>query len=231
MEGKTTRMSIWRRLSYGYLKLLEKTVGIEWQNPECFSKHNVVGFWHEDSFAMNLALQAMEKEAAVSVLVTPDEQGQYFRYLLKRSGREAVGIGYGFLNAGTLKELLDSLKNKRQSVAIAMDGPFGPRHIPKKLTYFLSEKSQTELVGVTVSYSRAVSLSGQWDHCHIPLPFSKITVRLDNYGVAACQYPPRIRLYQNEKKCSIMSADNLLMQRGTVFEEISSGIAGKRQLM
>ena len=231
MEERTKGTNIWRRLSYGYLKLLEKTVRIEWQQPECYRGHNVIGFWHEDSFAMNLALRAMERDAAVSVLVTPDEQGQYFQYLLERLGKDAVRIGYGFCNAGTLKDILESLRDKKRSVAIAMDGPFGPRHIPKKLTYFLSEKSQTELLGVTVSYSRAVSLSGQWDHCHIPLPFSKITVRLDNYGVAACQYPPRIRLYQDEKKCSIMSADNLLMQRGTVFEEISSGIAGKRQLM
>ena len=231
MEERTRRMKIWQRLSYGYLKLLEKTVRIEVRQPECYTGHNVVGFWHEDSFAMNLALRALSGDGDMSVLVTPDEQGQYFRYLLKRCGGDAVGLGSGFLNAGTLKEILDSLKDKKRSVALAMDGPFGPRHIPKKLTYFLSEKSGIDLVGVTVSYSRAVSLSGQWDHCHIPLPFSKITVRFDNYGVAACQYPPRIRLYQDEKNCSIMSRDNLLTQRGTILEEISTGIAGQRQMM
>ena len=147
MEERTKGTNIWRRLSYGYLKLLEKTVRIEWQQPECYRGHNVIGFWHEDSFAMNLALRAMERDAAVSVLVTPDEQGQYFQYLLERLGKDAVRIGYGFCNAGTLKDILESLRDNKRSVAIAMDGPFGPRHIPKKLTYFLSEKSQTELLG------------------------------------------------------------------------------------
>ena len=205
MEERKTKKNIWYRLLYGYLRLLEKTVRIEWQQPECFCGHNVTGFWHEDSFAVNLVLKAVtRRDAAVSVLVTPDEQGECGRYLLERCGGEAVKVGYGVCNAGTLKEILESLNDKRRSVAFAMDGPLGPRHIPKKLTYFLSEQSRTELVGITVSYSRKISLSGQWDHCHIPLPFSKITVRFDNYGVAACQCPPRIRLYQDEREYSII---------------------------
>ncbi len=219
MEERAMRKNIWRRLCYGYLKLLERTVRIEWQQQEEYTGHNVVGFWHEDSYAMNLVLEAMAgRKSEVSVLVTPDGQGEYISYLLGRCGGKEIKIGYGFCNAGTLKEILETLKGERQSVAVAMDGPLGPRHIPKKLTYFLSEKSQTELVGITVSYTRKISLSRQWDHCHIPLPFSKITVRFDNYGVAACQYPPRIRLYQNERECSIMSAERLLTQRGTVVK-------------
>ncbi|MEZ3486248.1 MAG: hypothetical protein K1W22_06555 [Lachnospiraceae bacterium] len=218
-DERAAGKNIWHRLFYGYLKLLKRTVRIEWQQPESYHGHHVVGFWHEDSFAMNLVLDAVTgRGEAVSVLVTPDERGEYNRYLIERCKGEAVKIGYGFCNAGTLKEILDSLGDTRRSVAVAMDGPLGPRHIPKKLTYFLSEKSQTELVGITVSYSRKLSLPGQWDHCHIPLPFSKITVRFDNYGIAACQYPPRIRIYQDERKCSIMSSDRLLTQRGTVLE-------------
>ena len=193
------------RLFYIYLKLLEKTVCIEWQQPEMFSGHNIVGFWHEDSFAMNLVLQAVTKECAdVSVLVTADERGEYIQNLLERCGGEAVRVGYGFCNAGTLKDLLKALKEAKRSVAIAMDGPLGPRHIPKKLTYFLSEKSQTELTGVTIDYSHKISLNRRWDHYHIPLPFSRITVRFNNYGIVSCHCPPRIRVYPCERECSIM---------------------------
>ncbi len=204
-------------LFYGYLRLLEKTVKIEWQQPKAFSCHNIVGFWHEDSYAMNLVLRYIARQNAdVSVLVTADERGEYIQYLLEKCGGKAVRIGYGFCNAGTLKELLASMKERKRSIAIAMDGPLGPRHIPKKLTYFLSEKSRTELTGVTLSYSRAISLSRRWDHYHIPLPFSKIVVRFDNYGVASCHYPPRIRLYQNERECSIISRENYLPIRQKV---------------
>lgn len=203
-------------LFYGYLRLLEKTVRIEWQQPEDFSCHNIVGFWHEDSLAMNLILGYIARQnAEVSVLVTADDRGDYIQYLLEKCGGEAIRIGYGFCNAGTLKEILASMKNPRRSVAIAMDGPLGPRHIPKKLTYFLSEKSKAELTGVTLSYSGAISLTKRWDHYHIPLPFSKITVRFDNYGVASCHRPPRIRLeqseqYWSERECSIISEEKRL---------------------
>lgn len=193
------------RLFYGYLKLLDRTVKIEWQRPESFSGHNVVGFWHEDSFAMNLVLRKIsERDADISVLVTADDRGDYIKYILEKCGGEAVRIGYGFCNAGMLKAIFSSMKDEKRSVAIAMDGPLGPRHIPKKMTYFLSEQSKTELIGVTIHYSGSISLARRWDHYHIPLPFSKITVRFDNYGIASCRKPPRIREYQNERECSIM---------------------------
>ena len=197
-KARSMKRAILCRLFYGYLKCLEKTVRIQYQQPEQFSFHNIVGFWHEDSFAMNLVLQNISRQGGdVSVLVTADERGEYIQYLLEKSGGKAVRIGYGFCNAGTLKEILKSLEEDARSVAIAMDGPLGPRHIPKKLTYFLSEKSNTRLAGVTLSYSRKISLRNRWDHYHIPLPFSRITVRFDDYGVASCNKAPRIRVYQN----------------------------------
>lgn len=199
------------RLFYGYLKLLEKTVRIQWRKPEEFLGHNVVGFWHEDSFAMNLVLKEIAKrDADISVLVTADDRGDYIKYMLEKCGGEAVRIGYGFCNAGTLKDIFALLKDKKRSVAIAMDGPLGPRHIPKKMTYFLSEQSRTALTGVTIDYSRAVSLTRRWDHYHIPLPFSRITVRFDNYGIVSCRKPPRMREYPNERECSIMVDEEVL---------------------
>lgn len=205
MVGKNMRKSMLCRLFYGYLKLLDKTVRVRWQQPEVFARHNVVGFWHEDSFAMNLVLKRIaEQDAEVSVLVTADDRGDYIKYVLEKCGGEAVRVGYGFCNAGTLKDILASLKDGKRSVAIAMDGPLGPRHIPKKMIYFLSEQSKLNLTGVTIEYSRVISLTRRWDHYHIPLPFSKIIVQFDDYGITSCRRPPRIREYQNEKECSIM---------------------------
>ena len=102
---------------------------------------------------MNLVLSHISRQGGeVSVLVTADERGEYVQYLLEKAGGDAVRIGYGFCNAGTLKEILKSMENDTRSVAIAMDGPLGPRHIPQKLIYFLSEKSNARLTGVTLSY-------------------------------------------------------------------------------
>lgn len=195
-------------LFYGYLKFLEKTVRIQWVQPEEFQGHHVVGFWHEDSFAMNLVLAKVTGAGGkMSVLVTGDSRGDYIEYLIEKCQGKVIRMGYGFCDMGTFRDILGELKNKNGSVAIAMDGPLGPRHIPKKTTYFLSEKSETSLLGITLAYSHKISLKGRWDHYRIPLPFSKITIRMDDYGIVSMKEVPRMRVYQEKETCSIMNAD------------------------
>ena len=145
-------MRQWKRnmlnhLFYGYLKCLKKTVRMEWIHPEVFEGNHVVGFWHEDSFAMNLILSEISaRDKKVDVLVTADERGEYIQHLIEACGGRAVRIGYGFCNAGVLKELLGALKEENRSVAIAMDGTLGPRHIPQK-TDVCTVREQSEKSG------------------------------------------------------------------------------------
>lgn len=193
------------RLFYVYLRCLERTVHVSWEGEEAFDGNQVVGFWHEDSFAMNLLLKEVTKEKyKMSVLVTGDPRGDYIQYIIDKCRGDAVRIGYGFCDTGTLRELLSSLKEENRSVAIAMDGPLGPRYIPKKMTYFLSEKGEVSLVGITVKYSAKLVAKNRWDHYKIPLPFTKITFHLHNYGVVSCKCPPDIRGYEESLKCSII---------------------------
>ncbi len=203
---KSIEERIMCRLFYMYLRLLEKTVTVEWIHPENFQDGHVVGFWHEDSFAMNLVLKNItEKGQKVSVMVTGDKRGDYIQYMIEKCRGDALNIGQGFCNAGLLRDILRGLKEEKHSVAIAMDGPLGPRHIPKKTIFFLSEQSRKTLLGVTLEYSRKLRLTHRWDHYRVPLPFSKITVRFDDYGVTSCRNIPRVRIYQEEGECGILS--------------------------
>ncbi|MCI9238080.1 MAG: DUF374 domain-containing protein [Dorea sp.] len=182
------------RIFYIYLKCLERTVQIEWIHPEVFTGHHVVGFWHEDSFAMNLVLKTVtDRGNKMSVLVTGDARGEYIRDMVEKCRGDSIRICYGFGDLGTIRDILDALREPERSVAIAMDGPLGPRHIPKKMTYFLSEKGRTSLVGVTLSYSGKLSLKGRWDHYRIPLPFSRIKIRFDDYGIVSSRCMPQLR--------------------------------------
>ena len=194
MGIRTIGQKMLSRIFYIYLKCLERTVQIEWIHPEVFTGHHVVGFWHEDSFAMNLLLKAVtDRGNKMSVLVTGDARGEYIRDMVEKCRGDSIRICYGFGDLGTIRDILDALKEPERSVAIAMDGPLGPRHIPKKMTYFLSEKGRTSLVGVTLSYSRKLSLKGRWDHYRIPLPFSRIKIRFDDYGIVSSRCMPQLR--------------------------------------
>ena len=65
--------NILQYLFSGYLKLLKKTVAIEWQEIQFVTGNQVFGFWHEDSFLMNLVLEELSgKTSPVDVIVTAD---------------------------------------------------------------------------------------------------------------------------------------------------------------
>ena len=84
-------------LFYGYLKCLKKTVRMEWIHPEVFEGNHVVGFWHEDSFAMNLILSEISaRDKKVDVLVTADERGEYIQYLMKSVEERRCGLDMDF---------------------------------------------------------------------------------------------------------------------------------------
>ena len=52
---------------------------------ESFDGNQVVGFWHEDSFIMNLLLREVTKEnCKMSVLVTGDPRGDYIQYMIEK---------------------------------------------------------------------------------------------------------------------------------------------------
>ena len=65
--------NILQHLFSGYLKLLKKTVAIEWQEIQFVTGNQVFGFWHEDSFLMNLVLEELSgKTSPVDVIVTAE---------------------------------------------------------------------------------------------------------------------------------------------------------------
>ena len=85
MDTKPVNRKILSRLFYAYLKCLEKTAHVKWEGMESFNGNQVVGFWHEDSFAMNLLLREVtETDNKMSVLVTGDPRGDYIQYMIEK---------------------------------------------------------------------------------------------------------------------------------------------------
>lgn len=88
----------------GYLKLLEKTVHMEWDEDRLYGNSQIFGFWHEDSFIMNLVLKNLRgKTAPVDVIVTADTRGNYIEHMIKKCGGNALRIPDGYAAFGALK--------------------------------------------------------------------------------------------------------------------------------
>lgn len=167
-----------------YLALIGRTVKIEWHEENTYGDSQIFGFWHEDSFFMNLVLEELShKTTPVDVIVTADTRGNYIEHMIKKCDGSALRVPDGYRAFAALKKIVQDSYEKAHSIAVALDGPLGPRHEPKKLAFYLSEHAEEEFVGISLSYSSCFRLRRRWDKYVIPLPFAKVTVAVKNYGV------------------------------------------------
>lgn len=163
------------------------------------------GFWHEDSLFMNIVLMELsEQTSPVDVIVTADTRGDYIESMIKKCGGSALRVRDGFSGFAALKTLMQDAYERTRSLAVALDGPLGPRHEPKRLAFYLAEQAQEDFVGVSVTYSSRLRLSWRWDKYAIPLPFSTVTVAAHNYGEVTKNYIPELPANANLPECDIL---------------------------
>lgn len=167
----------------GYLKLLKKTISLQWFEDDVCGNSQIFGFWHEDSLFMNVVLSELSKQTnPVDVIVTADRRGDYIEKMIEQSGGHALRVRDGAAGFKALKTIIQKAYETTHSLAVALDGPLGPRHEPKKLAFYLAEQAQEDFVGISVAYSNCLRLRWRWDKYAIPLPFSTVTVAAHNYG-------------------------------------------------
>ena len=184
-----------------YLTLLEKTVKINWHEENEYGESQIFGFWHEDSFFMNLVLERLaDKTTPVDVIVTADTRGNYIEHMIKRCGGNALRVPDGYKAFGALKNIVRDSYEKAHSIAVALDGPRGPRHEPKKLAFYLSEHAEEAFVGISLSYSSCIRLTRRWDKYVIPLPFTTVDVAVKDYGIVQKKAIPKKYMLRRQYK-------------------------------
>ena len=185
-----------------YLKWIERTVTIRWIEENRYGDSQIFGFWHEDSFFMNLVLENLaHKTTPVDVIVTADTRGNYIENMVRRCGGNALRVPDGFKAFAALKKIVQDSYEKTHSIAVALDGPLGPRHEPKKLAFYLSEHAEEDFVGISLSYSSCLRLRRRWDKYVIPLPYTAVTVAVKNYGVVKKSRIPELPAAAPELPC------------------------------
>ena len=164
-----------QKLFLGYLKLLEHTVTIRWEEDTLRGNSQIFGFWHEDSFFMNLVLKELGKKTApVDVIVTADTRGDYIEKMIEKSGGHALREPDGYASFPALKNIL--------------------QRAYEQLAFYLSEQSGEDFVGIAVSYSACLRMFWRWDKYAVPLPFSTVTVEVRDYGEVDKRHIPELPL-------------------------------------
>jgi len=134
----------------------------------------VIGLWHQDLPACLAAF----KRRNIAVLISKSDDGSKFAKLCKSLGYD-VFRGSGSRGQSEVRHLLKALGEGR-SAGMALDGPKGPALVAKAGAEWLSRKASVPLVEVAVEYSCAIRLKRSWDKTFIPLPFSRVFIRIKN---------------------------------------------------
>ena len=142
MRLKKIGENVLQWLFTNYLKWIERTVTIRWDEENRYGDSQIFGFWHEDSFLMNLLLRRLSEGRDIAVIVTSDGRGDYIENIIKRCNGKAIRVPDGCRSRDFLRNLIEEAGCPGKTLAAAMDGPLGPRRVPKTLGFYLAEKGR-----------------------------------------------------------------------------------------
>ncbi len=154
------------------------TLRLHWQSTDMAEgpgipllKPCVLILWHEHLPILARAFAHRD----IAVLVSQSADGELATSVLEKMGYR-VFRGSSSRGGFALRGLTRALQAGGMA-GMALDGPRGPYHHPKPGAGRLAALGQASWVPVAVHAERSFRL-GSWDRCLIPLPFSRIWLRL-----------------------------------------------------
>jgi len=170
---------------YGYIMFVKFTSIISIELPKNYNEIQkepvIFCFWHGRLMAPIIARKCTSK---VSVLLSQGKDAELV-VLLMRMFKVGTIRGSAARNrqdkggASSFKQMVRMLKEQKENIAIAPDGPIGPRMRVASGVAMLSLITGAKVVALTVS-ARPKIIFNTWDKFLFLLPFSKIRVKFEN---------------------------------------------------
>lgn len=130
----------------------------------------VFAFWHGKQFG----LLRVPRPRPTQVLVSWSRDGELQAGLMRSFGLEVVRGSSSRGGGVALRQLLRRLPSA--DVALAVDGPRGPRRRAKAGAVALSRLGAAPVIPLGIVYGRSVVFHRAWDRFELPLPFSRVCV-------------------------------------------------------
>ncbi|HPK04015.1 MAG TPA: lysophospholipid acyltransferase family protein [Candidatus Sumerlaeota bacterium] len=153
-------------------------VGLEHFRAAIDSGRPVVwAFWHEDLIGMAMTYLHLKSPRDVAIMISRSRDGDRLARLMQRLGARPVRASS---SRGAVRGFLEVLRRLRPgdaapgTVAIALDGPRGPRRQPKPGAALLARKAGALIVPVAFHHQRQW-VFGSWDRTRLPKPFTRTT--------------------------------------------------------
>lgn len=132
----------------------------------------VAVFWHGSYLPLFATLAGRSGLIATS----RSFRGAVIAGIARRFGYRAVQVG-GRPHAAA-EALREALGQPHGLVAVAVDGPLGPRHVAKPGAVAIAIQTGAVIIPVHAAAERKLVLARRWDQMELPLPFARITLRV-----------------------------------------------------
>jgi lysophospholipid acyltransferase (LPLAT)-like uncharacterized protein len=155
-------------------RLWLRSLRVRWiQAESALPDRAVIVLWHEHLPACIRIFSGR----GIHVLISRSADGDWaaracesFGYRVHRGSSTRGG-------AGGMRTLIRGMEAEGGLAGMALDGPRGPRRVPKSGSLWLARQRSSSVVPVWVEAPRSFRLKS-WDRSLIPLPFSRVTVRI-----------------------------------------------------
>ncbi|HEX8371862.1 MAG TPA: lysophospholipid acyltransferase family protein [Chthoniobacterales bacterium] len=167
----------------GFIHLLALTIRVKIDDPNGFltgppaTQPGICITWHNRILGLVIAGLNRPLLVPMTVLTSPSRDGEMLAQVMHRLHLDSVRGSSKKRGAAALLQLRDHLREGR-TLIVTPDGPRGPLYTLSPGVVLLAEKTGAPLWKTHVQFSRSIRLKS-WDRFHIPLPFSRITVRVD----------------------------------------------------
>lgn len=128
----------------------------------------IYAFWHGKTFL----ILPRYKNFKIGVLTLLDFKNLFYDRLCQSLGYQTVPVVSNERAAVSLKKLLE----EGYHIALAVDGPKGPRGIIRPGATYLAAKMSKSVIAVKIKCEKSFRIKSRWDHYEIPYPFTKAWV-------------------------------------------------------
>lgn len=181
-----TRERLLAILGSKILRLLFLTLRLDFEDRSGFTKNVlrspvIMCFWHNRILGITLAFirhYPGKTRKGVNVLTSASRDGEILAQIAGQFGMDAVRGSSSRRGSRALRELVDLAENGCD-IAITPDGPRGPRYSFGPGAISLAQLTATPIAPVHAKFSRYFRMK-TWDGFIIPLPFSRVSVTVDN---------------------------------------------------
>ena len=159
------------------VKIVDKAGALK---PDTSIPPAIACFWHNRILgisAMFLREYPKDVRRGVTVLTSPSKDGEILSQLMAHLGMGSVRGSSSKRGARAMREMIKLLEGG-QDIAITPDGPRGPRYVMGPGAIALASETGAPIIPFHATYSRCIRMK-TWDGFIVPLPFSEITITLD----------------------------------------------------